>query len=101
MLKGRYLWSVSRPSSRVFHILVADGIHDLDITLVRVNGAGVLSRFGNVFDTTKGLPQISLINKSELYDEITPHINLCIKCSLCTEYTRSQTLTKIWSKKEH
>ena len=51
MLKGQYRWLVLRPSSRVFHILMADGIHDLDEILVRVNG---VEKF---FVISKGLPQ--------------------------------------------
>ena len=45
VLKGQYLWLVFRPSSRVFHILMADGVHDINEILVRVNGVEKLLLF--------------------------------------------------------
>ena len=38
MLKDNIVGWFLRPSSRLFHILMADGIHDLIEILVRVNG---------------------------------------------------------------
>ena len=58
-----------RPSSREFHILIADGIQDLDETIVRVKGVEMVLLF------LRGYPEISLINggsKSTIYDGIIP-----------------------------
>ena len=46
-----------RPSSRVFHILMTDGIHDLNEILVRVNGLEKLLLF------LRGYPEFSLTNR--------------------------------------
>ena len=69
-----------RPSSRVFRILMADGLHDLDEILVRINGVEKLLLF------LRGYPGISLNNggnKSAIYDGTGPLLTLYIKCSFC------------------
>ena len=58
-----------RPSSREFHILLGDGIHDFDKTFVRVKGIEKLLLF------LRGYPEISQANggsKSTIYDRTIP-----------------------------
>ena len=55
-LKANVVGCSFRPSSRVFHILMADGIHALDEILVRVTGVNKLFLF------LRGCSKISLTN---------------------------------------
>ena len=65
-----------RISSRVFHILMADNIHDINEILVWVNGVEKLLLF------LWRYPEVSLTNrgfKSAIYDETSPLLSLYIK----------------------
>ena len=80
ILKGRYCWLILGRSSRVFHILMDDRIHDLSDILVQVNGVEKLLLF------LRGYPEISLTNagnKSVIYVGTSPLFTLYIKFSLC------------------
>ena len=63
-LKDVTVGLVLRRLSRLFHILIADGIHDLVETFVQVNGVEKILIF------LRGYPEISLTNggiKSAIY----------------------------------
>ena len=66
-LKDNIVGWLLRPSSRVFHILMADGIHDLIEILVRVNG----------------VEKLLFLSKSAIYDGTSPLLTLYIECSFC------------------
>ena len=79
VLKGQYRWIVFIPSSRAVRILMADGLHNLNEILVRVNGVEKLLFL-------RGYPEIPLTNggnKSSIYDGTSPLLTLNIVCSFC------------------
>ena len=78
-LKDDIVGLVLRPSSRLFHILLADGILELVGTFVPVNGAEKNIIF------LRGHPEISLTKEelsSEIYVGTIPLLILCIKYNL-------------------
>ena len=79
-LKDDIVGLVLRFSSRLFHILIADCIHYLVETFVRVNSVEKILLF------LKGYPKIQLSNggiKSTIYVGTFPLLTLCIKYNFC------------------